>query len=63
MTPLNFMDFRDFLSSASGFQSLQVILLSTLFETPISHPISLLVPSYGEQDWNAKSTPGALQPE
>jgi len=27
MTPLNFMDFRDFLSSASGFQSLQFRLL------------------------------------
>lgn len=24
MTPLDFMDFRDYLSSASGFQSLQV---------------------------------------
>ena len=27
MTPLDFMDFRDFLSSASGFQSLQFRLL------------------------------------
>ena len=27
MTPLDFMDFRDYLSSASGFQSLQFRLL------------------------------------
>ena len=27
MTPLNFMDFRDYLTSASGFQSLQFRLV------------------------------------
>ena len=36
MTPLDFMDFRDYLSSASGFQSLQFRLLENKLGIKVS---------------------------
>ena len=41
MTPLNFMDFRDYLTAASGFQSFQFrILENRLGVKPVSTRIS-----------------------
>lgn len=37
MTPLDFMDFRDFLSSASGFQSLQFRLIENKLGIKVAH--------------------------
>ena len=39
MTPLDFMDFRDYLSSASGFQSLQFRLLENKLGIKVSRRV------------------------
>ena len=42
MTPLDFMDFRDYLSSASGFQSLQFRLLENKLGIKVMEEVKYL---------------------
>lgn len=67
MTPMDFLDFRDLLRPASGFQSVQFKLLEARLGLPFSrrhekqYYTSSLRPEYREQITNAENEPGLLQ--
>lgn len=57
MTPLDFMDFRDFLSPASGFQSLQFRLLENKLGVKTEHRVK-----YNQKYWEVfASDPKAVE--
>lgn len=57
MTPLDFMDFRDFLSPASGFQSLQFRLLENKLGVKTEHRVK-----YNQKYWEVfASDPQAVE--